>query len=221
LLWALEIDWNEGDVMLNGFKLSRLVGLFLLLMPIAAHAQTAAPGQPANTAAVDSNYQIGPGDELQVFVWKNPDLSVTVPVRPDGKISTPLVADMQAQGKTPTQLAGDLKSALSKYVQDPMVTVLVKSFAAPGSSASIRVIGAAATPKSVPYRAGLTVLDVMIDVGGLSTYADGNDAKLIRKENGTSRTIPLHLADLVKSGDMKANMTLMPGDIIDIPQRWF
>ena len=207
---------------MNGFKLSQIFALLLLLVPVAAQAQSAAPSQPAMTMTPqNSNYQIGPGDQLQIFVWKNPDLSVTVPVRPDGKISTPLVADMQAQGKTPTQLASDLKTALSKYVQDPMVTVLVKSVASPTGSASIRVIGAAATPKSVPYRAGMTVLDVMIDVGGLSTYADGNDAKLIRNENGTSQTFPLHLADLVKSGDMKANMKLMPGDIIQIPQRWF
>ncbi len=172
-------------------------------------------------AGAAANYLIGPGDELQIFVWKNPDLSVTVPVRPDGKISTPLVADIQAQGLTPSDLATALRTNLSKYIQDPVVTVLVKSFAAPGSAASIRVIGAAATPKSVPYRAGLTVLDVIIEVGGLTTYADGNDAQLIRTQGGANRTIPLHLTDLVKSGDLKANVQLMPGDIIRIPQRWF
>jgi polysaccharide export outer membrane protein len=204
-------------------QLSRIAGafLFLLMMPMAAWAQADAPTGGAMSAADAANYQIGPGDELQIFVWKNPDLSVTVPVRPDGKISTPLVADMQAQGKTPTELAANLRGALGKYIQDPVVTVLVKNFAAPGSSASIRVIGAAVAPKSVPYRAGLTVLDVIIDVGGLTTYADGNDAQLIRIQNGTSRAIPLHLADLVKAGDLKANMQLMPGDIIRIPQRWF
>lgn len=208
--------------MMNGFKLSGFFALFLLLVPAAAQAQSTPPSQPAmTTAPQNSNYKIGPGDQLQIFVWKNPDLSVTVPVRPDGKISTPLVADMQAQGKTPTELAADLKMALSKYVQDPMVTVLVKSVASPTGSASIRVIGAAATPKSVPYRAGMTVLDVMIDVGGLSTYADGNDAKLIRNVDGTSQTFHLHLADLVKSGDIKANMKVQPGDIIEIPERWF
>jgi len=146
---------------------------------------------------------------------------VTLPVRPDGRISTPLVADIQAQGKTPTALAADLRAALSKYVQDPVVTVLVRTVAAPGSSASIRVIGAAATPKTVPYRAGLTVLDVMIDVGGLNTYAAGNDAQIIRTQNGVSRGIPVHLADLMKSGDLKANVQLMPGDVVRIPERWF
>lgn len=205
------------------FQLSRIASafLFLLLLPMTAWAQADAPTGGAMSAADAANYQIGPGDELQIFVWKNPDLSVTVPVRPDGKISTPLVADMQAQGKTPSDLAASLRGALGKYIQDPVVTVLVKSFAAPGSAASIRVIGAAVAPKSVPYRAGLTVLDVIIDVGGLTTYADGNDAQLIRIQNGTSRSIPLHLADLVKAGDLKANMQLMPGDIIRIPQRWF
>jgi polysaccharide biosynthesis/export protein len=204
-------------------QLSRIAGAFLvlLMMPMVAWAQADAPTGGAMSAADAANYQIGPGDELQIFVWKNPDLSVVVPVRPDGKISTPLVADMQAQGKTPSDLAANLRTALGKYIQDPVVTVLVKSFAAPGSSASIRVIGAAVAPKSVPYRAGLTVLDVIIDVGGLTTYADGNDAQLIRIQNGTSRSIPLHLADLVKAGDLKANMQLMPGDIIRIPQRWF
>jgi polysaccharide export outer membrane protein len=144
-----------------------------------------------------------------------------LPVRPDGRISTPLVADMQAQGKTPTELAGNLRAALGQYVQDPVVTVLVKAVAAPGSAASIRVIGAAATPKSVPYRAGLTVLDVLIEVGGLNTYAAGNDAQIIRTQNGTSRNIPVHLKDLMKSGDLKANVQLMPGDVVSIPERWF
>src|SRR5580698_7208686 len=140
-------------------QLSRIAGAFLvlLMMPMAAWAQADAPTGGAMSAADAANYQIGPGDELQIFVWKNPDLSVTVPVRPDGKISVPLVADMQAQGKSPTQLAGDLHTALAKYIQDPVVSVMVKTISAPGSSASIRVIGAAATPKSVPFRSGLSV----------------------------------------------------------------
>ena len=206
---------------MNCFKLAQVAAALLLLSPIAAQAQSAAAPAQAVSANVAADYQIGPGDELQVFVWKNPDLSVTLPVRPDGRISTPLVADIQAQGKTPTALAADLRAALSKYVQDPVVTVLVRTVAAPGSSASIRVIGAAATPKTVPYRAGLTVLDVMIDVGGLNTYAAGNDAQIIRTQNGVSRGIPVHLADLMKSGDLKANVQLMPGDVVRIPERWF
>ena len=207
---------------MNRVWLSRLASLILFLMPAAAHAQAnAAPAMPAMDPVAAANYLIGPGDELQIFVWKNPDLSVTVPVRPDGKISVPLVADMQAQGKSPTQLANDLHGALAKYIQDPVVSVMVKTISAPGSSASIRVIGAAATPKSVPYRAGLTVLDVLIDVGGLNTFAAGNDAQIIRTQNGVSRGIPVHLADLMKRGDLKANIQLMPGDVIIIPESMF
>ena len=136
---------------MNCFKLAHIAAALLLLSPIAAQAQSAAAAPaPATSANVAADYQIGPGDELQVFVWKNPDLSVTLPVRPDGKISTPLVVDMQAQGKTTTALAADVRTALSKYVQDPVVTVLVRTVAtATGNAASIRVIGAAATPKLV------------------------------------------------------------------------
>jgi len=196
-----------------------LLALMLIAAPIAARAQAETAQASATPAA--SNYIIGAGDELRVFVWKNPDLSVDVPVRPDGKISTPLVPDAQAQGKTPTELATDLRTALSRYIQDPVVTVLVKTFEAPGSASAIRVIGAAVTPKAVPYHAGLTALDVLIEVGGLNTFADGNDAILIRTENNGNRTYALRLADLLRNGEMNANMKLMPGDIIRIPERWF
>ena len=200
------------------FSRMGFVGLVLALTPLVANAQDNAP----MAASADANsYLIGPGDSLDIFVWKNPDLSVTVPVRPDGKISTPLVADIQAQSETPSQMAAALHDALSKYIQNPVVTVLVKSFAAPGSAASIRVIGAAVTPKAVPYRAGLTALDVIIDVGGLSTYADGDASQIVRKIGGKESVIPLHLADLMKAGDLNANVQLMPGDIIRIPQRWY
>ena len=207
----------------------RIFGLVsaLALMPVLAEAQPrpsspdAAEQRPARSAMVDSDYKIGAGDNLQIFVWKNPELSADVPVRPDGKITTPLVPDIQAQGKTPTQLAGDLRTALATYVQEPIVTVVVKSVAAPTSASAIRVIGAAVTPKTVPYHAGLTALDVMIEVGGLTTFASGNRAQLIRNENGSYRSYPLRLADLVKSGDMRANVNLKPGDVIRIPERWF
>jgi len=194
--------------------------LLALAVPITVHAEAAHP-QPASQT-VDANYLIGPGDTLQVFVWKNPDLSADVPVRPDGRITTPLIQDMPAQGKTPTELAGDLTKALGSYIQDPIVTVLVKSFASPSNAAAIRVIGAAVTPKIVSYHVGMTVLDAMIEVGGLNTFASGNRAVLIRRENGGAyRSYPLRLADLVKAGDLRANMTLMPGDVIRIPETWF
>lgn len=197
-------------------RVLKLAGMLSLLSPLAAQAQPIAP-----PAAVASDYRIGAGDELQVFVWKNPDLSTEVPVRPDGKITTPLVQDIQAQGKTPSELGKALEAALGNYIQSPVVTVVVKSFSSPSNAAAIRVIGSAAAPKTVPYRSGLTALDALIEVGGLATYANGNRAQLIRTVNGKYTSFPLRLADLVKSGDLRANIELMPGDIIRIPQRGF
>ena len=186
--------------------------LCLFFTPLAASAQMAGPPS--------AEYTISSGDSLQIFVWKNPDLSVTVPVRPDGKISTPLAPDVQAQGETTSELAASLHAVLSKYVQDPVVTVMVKNFAGTGES-DVRVVGAAVTPKAVPYHAGLTLLDVMVAVGGLSNYAAGDRAELTRTVGGHTTTIPLHLADLLQTGNRTDNMTLMPGDIIRIPERWF
>jgi polysaccharide export outer membrane protein len=198
-----------------------VVSLLCAVIPLAANAQPATDiGRPAAVSEA-ADYLIGPGDTLQIFVWKNPDLSVEAPVRPDGRITTPLVQDIQAQGRRPTELAANLQTALSNYIQDPVVTVVVKGFAAPGNSAAVRVIGAAVTPKTVPYRAGLTALDVLIDVGGLTMFANGNGAKLMRRENGAYQSYPLRLKDLVRSGDLKANVNLMPGDIIRIPERMF
>lgn len=197
--------------------------LCLLAMTPAASRAQATRGGPAGppASAKSADYLIAPGDTLQVFVWKNPDLSADLPVRPDGRITTPLVQDLMAQGKTPTQLADELRERLSKYIQDPVVTVVVKGFAAPTNSAAIRVIGAAATPKTVPYRSGITALDVLIEVGGLNAYANGNAAKLLRMDHGVYQTMPLHLKDLLTAGNMQANVPLMPGDIIRIPERWF
>jgi polysaccharide export outer membrane protein len=205
-----------------GMFASALLVLLAAAAPLDVRAQDGAASPPSSRVLSDTSaYLIGAGDNLQIFVWKNPDLSVEIPVRPDGKITTPLVQDIQAQGKTPTQLAADLHDQLANFIHDPVVTVVVKSFAAPANSAAIRVIGAAATPKTVPYRAGLTALDVLIEVGGLNTFANGNAAQLLRLENGAYHAHPLHLKDLVRLGDLKANVNLMPGDIIRIPERWF
>jgi polysaccharide export outer membrane protein len=198
----------------------RLAGCLAALAPCAALAQTAADA-PASAPVVASDYRIAPGDELQIFVWKNPELSTSAPVRPDGKITVPLVQDIQAQGRTTSELAAALRDALSTYIQQPVVNVVVRSVAAPNNAAAIRVVGAAATPKTVPYRRGVTVLDVMIDVGGLNTFAAGNRAKLIRKQDGQYTTRTLRLADLIKKGNLKENVELMPGDVIQIPQRGF
>jgi polysaccharide export outer membrane protein len=186
---------------------------------VGASAAPKKPPEPPKPESAD--YLIGPGDVLEIFVWKNPDLSSDVPVRPDGKITTPLVQDIQAQGRRPTELAAELRRALSEYIQEPVVTVVVKSFAAPGNSAAVRVIGAAVTPKTIPYRSGLTALDALIDVGGLTPVANGNGSKLIRMEKDGYKSYPLKLKDLVRSGNLQANIKLMPGDIIQIPESIF
>lgn len=162
-------------------------------------------------------YKIAPGDTLQIFVRNNPKLSITVPVRPDGRISTPLVQSIMAAGKTPDQLASNLEKALAKYIRSPMVTVIVESFV--GSfNQQVRVVGQAGTPKAVPYRRGMTLLDVMIQVGGLTKFAAGNAAKIVRQlPDGQKKTIPVQLGDLM-DGDIKDNRVMYPGDILIIPQ---
>jgi len=165
-------------------------------------------------------YLIGPEDQLQIYVRNNPDLSVSVPVRPDGKISIPLVQSMQAAGKTPKQLAHDLENALSKYIRVPTVTVIVRSFHG-AYQQQIKVVGQAVKPQAIPYREGMTVLDVMIDVGGLTQFAAGNSAVLVRKVNGKEERIPLRLGNLLNKGDINANRPVKPGDTIFIPESMF
>jgi len=167
-------------------------------------------------------YVIGPLDELTVFVWRNPELGASVQVRPDGRITTPLITDMPAVGKTPSMLAEDIKLQLSQYIQEPLVSVIVNKFAGTFSQ-QVRVVGATEKPASIPYRANMTLLDAMISVGGLSEFASGNRAKLIRfdKESGRQREFALRLSDLLKKGDSRANVMLMPGDVIIIPESSF
>ncbi|MFM5932364.1 MAG: XrtA/PEP-CTERM system exopolysaccharide export protein [Novosphingobium sp.] len=167
-------------------------------------------------------YVIGPLDELTVFVWRNPELGANVQVRPDGRITTPLITDMPAVGKTPSMLSEDIKLQLSQYIQDPLVSVIVNKFAGTFSQ-QVRVIGATEKPASLPYRANMTLLDAMIAVGGLSEYAAGNRAKLIRfdKESGRQKEFALRLGDLLRKGESKANVMLMPGDVIIIPESAF
>jgi polysaccharide biosynthesis/export protein len=172
---------------------------------------------PATVAP--SEYLIGPLDQIQVFVWRTPDVSVTVPVRPDGKISTPLVEDMQAAGKTPTQLARDLETALKAFIQDPLVTVIVQNFTGPFDQ-QVRVVCATNQPIAVPYRSQMTILDVMVAVGGLTQFANGNGTVLFRRNGGEQQSIRVRLDDLLKDGDINANMPVSPGDIILIPESW-
>jgi polysaccharide export outer membrane protein len=165
------------------------------------------------------DYLIGPGDSLNVSVWRNPELSTTVPVRPDGKITTPLVEDIVASGKTPAQLARDIESALSKFIQEPVVTVQVTGLLGPYSQ-QIRVIGAATKPQALPYREYMTLMDVMIAVGGVTEFAAGNKASILRTEGG-KKQFSVRIDDLLKDGDLSANVEMRPGDVLVIPQGWF
>jgi polysaccharide export outer membrane protein len=176
---------------------------------------------PPSESAVSADYVIGPGDALSVSVWRNPDLSTSVSVRPDGKISIPLVDDMSAVGKTPSQLARDIEKVLANFVRTPDVTVIVASFGIGAFDNQIKVVGGgAAKPQSIPYRQGLTLLDVMIEVG-LSEFAAGDRAKLVRRVKGNMTEIPVRLHKLVNRGDLKQNLLLLPGDILIIPQTRF
>lgn len=177
--------------------------------------------QSSVTTSVDNyQYLIGPDDTLTIFVWRNPELSGTFIVRPDGKISTSLVEDVAVSGKTPTQLARDMEQILAKYIRDPVVTVSVNGFVGPYSE-QVRVIGQALNPQAVNYRQYMTLLDLMIAVGGLTEFAAGNSAKLVRSSNGSQRTYDVKLDDLIRDGNIAANVDILPGDIIIIPEAWF
>jgi polysaccharide biosynthesis/export protein len=171
--------------------------------------------------ADESVYVIGPGDTLSVFVYRSPELSEgNLPVRPDGRISVPLIEDVQAAGKTPTQLAREIEGRLKQYVKEPSVTVIVRSFIGPFNR-QIRVIGEATEPMAIPYREHMTVLDVMIATRGLTKFAAGNRAVIVRREGGQQKTITVRLNDLVKDGDISQNVEVQPGDTLIIPQTWF
>lgn len=170
--------------------------------------------------ASDYTYIIGPGDNVNIFVWRNPEVTMSVPVRPDGKITTPLVEDLQASGKRPTELARDIEQILSTYIKDPSVTVIVTGFVGPYDQ-QIRVVGEATTPQALSYKERMTLLDVMIAVGGLTEYASGNRTSLIRRVNGVQKEYQLRVEDLIKDGDISANVYMLPGDVLIIPESWF
>lgn len=189
-----------------------------ILISWSALASYAGAQEPE--AAATSDYLIGPGDTLQVFVWGQPDLSVTVPVRPDGRVSTPLIDDLQAVGKTPTQLKGEMEKILSEYIRSPEVNVIVQSFVGTFGN-QIRVLGQAAQPRAVPYRDKLTLLDVMIEVGGLTKFAAGNRSRVVRMVNGESKEIRVRLDDLLNKGKIEENILMQPGDVVIIPEAIF
>jgi polysaccharide biosynthesis/export protein len=188
-----------------------------LATPVAT-APTGTATVPAKTA-VAPDYIIGPGDTLQVFVWRNPELTVTVPVRPDGKISTPLVEDMVAVGKTAPQLARDMEGVLGEYVRSPKVNIIVTTAASAFSL--VKVVGQVAHPQALPYREGMTVLDAVLEVGGLGQFASGNRARIVRTVNGKETVIHVKLADLMNSGDTHENVPLKAGDVLVVPQSIF
>jgi polysaccharide export outer membrane protein len=189
------------------------------LVSLSAGSQQADEQEPVSGpgASVGQDYVIGPGDSLQIFVWRNDELSATVPVRPDGKISTPLVEDVVAVGKTPSQLARHIETILSEFIRTPKVNVIVAT--ALSASSQVRVVGQAMNPRAIPYRDGLTILDVVIDAGGLGEFAAGNRAKLVRKNaDGTHENIKVRLEDLLEDGDMSQNLPVQPGDVLIIPE---
>jgi len=179
-----------------------------------------APMVVDNSAVPLHDYLIGPGDNVNIIVWRNPEVSMSVPVRPDGKITTPLVEDLPASGKTSTELARDIEKALAKFIQQPVVTVIVTGFTGTYGE-QIRVIGQAARPQALPYRRDMSLMDVLIAVGGVTEFASGNGASIIRKVDGKLQKMPVRLNDLIKDGDISANMAMRPGDVLVIPESFF
>lgn len=197
------------------------LAVFLLLLSVGCGSNPYPPVPDSQrNVEVDYDYILGPGDLVTIFVWGNPELSTSGSVRPDGKLTTHLVEDLQASGKTSTQLARDIEEAYSEYVRQPVVSVIISGFAGIPEQ-SIRVLGEATNPKRIPYKKHMTLLDLMIQVNGLTTYADGNSSVLIRMVDGKQVTYGLRLDDLVRDGDITANMSMMPGDILIIAESWF
>jgi polysaccharide export outer membrane protein len=196
-----------------------VLGASALLSACASLSQGQLPPAPASSGAADYSYVIGPGDNLNIIVWRNPDLTLSVPVRPDGKVSAPLVDELVAQGKTSSELARDIEKKLATFVRDPVVTVIVTGFVGPYSE-QIRVVGEAAKPQFLPYKQKMTLLDVMIAVGGLTDFADGNRATILRGSDG-NKQYSVRLKDLIRRGDVSANVEMRPGDILIIPQSLF
>lgn len=209
-----------------------LIGRCIVIVALVSLAACGAPPRlPESAAPVavtagaggmpdQATYRIGPGDTLEIFVWRNPEISTSVEVRPDGMISTPLVEDMLAVGKTPSQLARDMEAVLATYIKSPSVNVIVSGFRGTPED-MIRVVGQAQNPQSIPYREGMTLLDVMIAVGGLGEFAAGNRAKLVRKVDGVSQEFRVKLGDLLNKGAIQENVAIEPGDVIIIPESFF
>jgi polysaccharide export outer membrane protein len=197
------------------------VGMVLAVAAMTGCSSTPKyPPAPAQTGNVDWNYLIGPGDSVQVFVWRNPEVSGSFPVRPDGKMTMNLIEDLQSSGKTPTQLARDIEKALAKYIQEPIATVIVAGGIGPFDQ-QIRVVGEAAKPQALNYREKMSLIDLMISVGGLTDFAAGNKAYILRTVDGKQERLGVRLEDLLKGGDIAANVDMRPGDVLVVPESLF
>ncbi len=212
----LRIDRGTGQ---SWAAFMRVLLFAVIASVMVGCASNSYPPAPVSAASADYNYHIGPGDTVNIVVWRNPELSMSVPVRPDGKLAAPLIEDLPAIGKNPTTLARDIEQALSKFIRDPVVTVIVTQFVGPYSE-QIRVVGEAAKPQVLPYKQNMTLLDVMIAVGGMTDFADGNGASILRATDG-NKQYGVRIKDLVKRGDVSANVEMKPGDVLIIPRSWF
>lgn len=221
------LNWTEprrgGSHRPKAARVPLLLSLFAAACCLLNLGLARADGQEAKpdvaASAVGPDYIIGPGDTLDIFVWRNPELSTRVPVRPDGKISTPLVEDISAVGKTTSQLAREMEAVLGKFIRTPNVNVIVSQ--AVSAASQVVVVGQAANPRALPYRDGLRVLDIMIAVGGMTDFAAGNRAKIVRESNGKREEIRVKLKDLMEDGDLSQNQLLRPGDVLVIPESFF
>ena len=213
-VWARAVRW-----------LTACVGIGVLGVLAGCSTTGDFPPAPVSASTQDYTYIVGPGDNINIIVWRNPEISMSVPVRPDGKFSTPLIDELVAQGKTSVQISREIEQQLSKYVRDPVVTVIVTGFVGPYDQ-QIRVVGEAARPQGIPFKQYMTLLDVMIAVGGLTDFADGNGASILRtsdggKEGSGGKQFSVRLRDLIRRGDISANVEMKPGDILIIPQGFF
>ena len=206
--------------LLRPFVVARCLTVFAVMATLAACGGNPPIPEGQRFDETDYNYVIGPGDTMEIFVWGNEELTSQSIVRPDGKFTTRLVEDLPASGMTPTELARSIEEAYSEYVRQPVVSVIVNGFVGVPTQ-QVRVVGEATQPRGVPYRAHMTLLDLMIDVGGMTEYAAGNKSVLVRTTDGQQRSYGLRLDDLLKDGDISANMVLMPGDIVIISESWF
>lgn len=210
---------------MNFFRIVTVLsaGMMLLVSGCASVLNTEEEKGEANRFAshVEGDYRIGVDDRLQITVWRNPELSLTVPVRPDGKISVPLIGDVQAGGNTPTQVAAIIKDKLTAYIREPNVAVILTELRSHEFLSRVRVTGAVRTPRSMPYRPGMTVLDAVLEAGGTNDFAAPNRTKLYRKTKTKTDVLDIDLADILTKGKLESNFELKPGDVVTIPERLF